>query len=81
MILFAATLQQICKEYHKRLQELENKKWDLERETRVKELEVMSEDCQEKITNEFLFVAQRSARKSKRFEGKIVSFSRRFQSN
>ncbi|XP_074601849.1 troponin I-like isoform X2 [Brevipalpus obovatus] len=44
-----ATLQQVCKEYHKRIQDLENRKWDLERETRVKELEL--KEVQERVND------------------------------
>lgn len=38
-----ANLQSIVKDYYKRIQDLESKKWDLERATRVKEIEVSSE--------------------------------------
>lgn len=44
-----ATLQSICKEYFKRVQELESKKWDLDRATRLKELEL--KELQEKVND------------------------------
>ncbi|RWS30795.1 troponin I-like protein 1 [Leptotrombidium deliense] len=45
-----ATLQAICKEYHKRLAALEDAKWDLESATQIKDYEIRS--LMEKV-NEF----------------------------